>query len=172
MLPDGAGKWEVGEVRQTTVKDDGKTRRTEEQVSRPDSDGKLSEVSRTVGKESVGGPGERQNSQETYSVDVPGMGRESGVQLVQRVATTQHTNSDGQQTVTVTEQSNPGNPGDSLRVITENTDTVYSGPSGAQAVRTIQMRDGSWSRGEVFVDMTKSNNTNAIEVQVAPSKTK
>jgi hypothetical protein len=172
LLPDGAGKWEVGEVRQTTVTDDGKIRRSEEQVSRPDSDGKLSEVSRTVGKESVDGSGEKQNSQETYSVDVPGMGRESGVQLVQRVATTQHANSDGQQTITVTEQPNPGNPGGGLRVITENTDTVRSGPSGAQAVRTIQMRDGNWSRGEVFVDMSKSNNANAIEVQVAPSKAK
>jgi hypothetical protein len=172
LLPDGAGKWEVGEVRQTTVTDDGKIRRTEEQVSRPDSDGKLSEVSRTVGKESVDGAGEKQNSQETYSVDVPGMGRENGLHLMQRVATTQHTNSDGQQTITVTEQPNPGNPGGGLRVITENTDTVRSGPSGAQAVRTIQMRDGSWSRGEVFVDMSKSNNVNAIEVQVSPSKAK
>jgi hypothetical protein len=172
LLPDGTGKWEVSEVRQTTVKDDGKIRRTEEQVSRPDSDGKLSEVTRTVAKESVDGPGEKQHSQETYSVDVPGMGRESSVHLVQRVATSQHTNSDGQQTITVTEQPNPGNPGDSLRVIRENTDTVRSGPSGTQAVRTIQMRDGSWSLGEVFVDMTKSNNTNAIEVQVAPSKPK
>jgi hypothetical protein len=172
LLPDGTGKWEVGEVRQTIVHDDGKIRRTEEQVSRPDSDGKLSEVSRTVGKESVDGPGEKQNSQETYSVDVPGLGRESSVHLVQRVATTQHTNSDGQQTITVTEQPNPGNPGDSLRVITENTDTVRSGPSGAQAIRTIQMRDGSWSLGGIFIDMTKSNSTNAIEVQVAPSNPK
>jgi hypothetical protein len=172
LLPDGTGKWEVGEVRQTTVKDDGKVRRSEEQVSRPDSDGKLSEVSRTVGKESVDGAGEKQNSQETYSVDVQGMGRESSLHLVQRVATTQHTNSDGQQTITVTEQPNPGNPGDSLRVITENTDTVRAGPSGTQAVRTIQMRDGSWSHGEVFVDMSKSNKANAIEVQVAPPKAK
>jgi hypothetical protein len=172
LLPDGTGKWEVDEVRQTTIKDDGKIRRTEEQVSRSDSDGKLREVTRTVGKESVNGPGEEQNSQETYSVDVPGMGRESSLHLVQRVATTQHTNSDGQQTITVTEQPNPGNPGDSLRVITENTDTVRTGPSGTQAVRTIQMRDGNWSLGGVFVDMTKSNNANAIEVQVAPSKPK
>jgi hypothetical protein len=82
------------------------------------------------------------------------------------------TNSDGQQTITVTEQPNPGNPGDSLRVITENADTVRTGPSGTHAVRTIQTRDGSWGLGEVFVNMTKSINTNAIEVQVAPSKPK
>ena len=44
LLPDGNGNWEVGEVTKKSIKEDGKKRITEEQVSRPDSEGRLSAV--------------------------------------------------------------------------------------------------------------------------------
>src|SRR5438067_878416 len=52
LFPDGAGTWQVGEIRQATTRQEGKNRTTEERVSRPDSEGKLGDISRTVSKES------------------------------------------------------------------------------------------------------------------------
>jgi hypothetical protein len=72
LLPDGAGNWQVGEVKQGTAKHDGKNRSTEERVSRPDSAGKLGEISRTVSKQSETASGEKRKTVETYSTDVPG----------------------------------------------------------------------------------------------------
>ena len=43
LLPDGNGNWKVGEVKERTIQEDGKNRTIEERVSRPDSDGRLSE---------------------------------------------------------------------------------------------------------------------------------
>ncbi len=52
LLPDGDGKWQVAEIRDTTTKKEGSDRSIEERVSRPDSEGRLGEISRTVSKES------------------------------------------------------------------------------------------------------------------------
>ena len=53
-LPDGSGNWQVREVRQAITRQDGKNSTTDERVSRPDSEGKLGEVARTVSRESDG----------------------------------------------------------------------------------------------------------------------
>jgi hypothetical protein len=170
LVPDGAGKWQVSEVRQGTIKEEGKNRSTDERVSRTDSEGKLGEISRTVSKESESASGEKRNTVETYSTDVPGSARDGSLHLVQRVTTAQPAGSSGQQTtVQQMEQPNPGDPGAGLRVTTLTTDTVRSGPSGAQAVRTVQVRDASGSLGVISVDTAKSDNVHAIQVQMAPS---
>jgi hypothetical protein len=171
LLPDGAGNWQVGEIRQATTRQEGKNRSTEERISRPDSEGRLGEVSRAVSKESESAPGEKRNTVETYSVDVPGSTRDGSLHLVGRATTAQRTNSTGQQTTTQqVEQPNPGDPGSGLRVTILTSDTVRPGPSGAQATRTIQMRDANGSFGVVSVDTTKSDSIHAIQVQIAPSE--
>ena len=171
LLPDSAGKWQVSEIRQATTRQDANSRSTEERVSRPDADGKLSEISRTVSKASEGAPGEKHSTVETYSVDVPGSAREGGLHLVERATTAQRTTSTGQQTTEKQlEQPNPGDPSSGLRVTTLTTDTVRPGPSGAQATRTIQMRDANGDFGVVSVDTTKSDNIHALQVQIAPSE--
>jgi hypothetical protein len=170
LRPDGAGNWQVDEVRQTTTRQEGKNRSTEERISRPDSDGKLGEISRTVSKESEVASGEKHKTVESYSLDAPGSARDGGLHLVERSTTTQHTNSTGEQTTEEqVEQSKPGDPHSGLQVITLTTDTVRPSPSGAQATRTIQARDASGSLGVVSVDTTKSDNIHAIQVQIAPS---
>ena len=171
LLPDGAGNWQVAEMRQATTTQEGANRSTEERVSRPDSDGKLGEVSRTVSKESDGAPGEKRNTVETYSVDVPGSARDGSLHLVERETTTQSGSSTGQQaTEQQVEQPNPGDPGSGLRVTTLTSDTVSPGPSGAQATRTIQMRDTDGSFGVIFLDTTKSDNIQAIQVQMGSTE--
>jgi hypothetical protein len=170
LVPDGGGNWQVSEVRQGTIKEEGKSRSTDERVSRPDPEGKLGEVSRTVSKEAETASGEKHNLVETYSTDLPGSARDGSLHLVQRVTTTQPASSTGQQTtVQQLEQPNPGDPGAGLRVTALTTDTVRSGPSGAQATRTVQVRDASGSLGVVSVDTAKSDNVHAIQVQIAPS---
>ena len=170
LLPDGAGKWQVDEIKQATVKQEGKNRSAEERVSRPDSAGKLGEISRTVSKESESSSGEKRNTVETYSTDVPGSARDGSLHLVERATTAQRTTSSGQQTtVQQTEQLNPGDPGAGLRVTTLTTDAVRPGPSGAQATQTIQMRGAGGNFGVVSVNTATSDNVHAIQVQIAPS---
>jgi hypothetical protein len=171
LLPNGDGNWQVSEIRQATTRQDGNIRSTEERVSRPDADGKLGEISRTVRKESESAPGEKRNTVETYSVDVPGSAREGGLHLVERATTTQRTASTGQQTTEKQlEQPTPGDPSSGLQVTTLTTDTVRPGPAGAQATQTIQMRDANGDFGVVSVDTSKSDNIHAIQVQIAPSE--
>jgi len=63
----------VDALRQSTIKENGKNRTSEESLSDSDLNGNLSEVLRTVGKETEDAAGEKTNSVETYSTQVPGL---------------------------------------------------------------------------------------------------
>jgi hypothetical protein len=171
LFPDGSGNWQVSETRQATTRQEGKSSSSEERVSRVDSDGKLREVSRSVSKASEGASGEKRNTVESYSVDVPGAARDGSLHLIERATTTQRTNSTGEQiTEQQVEQSKPGDPSAGLRITTLTTDTVRPKDSGAQATRTVQVRDVNGSLGVVFVGTTKSDDVHAVQVQIAPSE--
>jgi hypothetical protein len=170
LLPDGDGKWQVAEIQDTTTKKEGSDRSIEERVLRPDAEGRLGEISRTVSKES-GSASAKLNTKETYSVDVPGSAEDGGLHLVERATTAQRTSPTGQQTTEKqVEKPDPGDPDSGPRVTTVTTDTVRPGPSGAQATTTIQMRDANGNFGVVSVDTTKSDNLHAIQVEIAPSE--
>jgi len=170
LLPDGAGSWQVGEIRETTSKQEGADHSTDERVSRPDSEGKLGEISHTVSHESESSPGEARKTVETYSVDVPGAVADGRLHLVQRATINQATNSTGQQvTEQKMEQSNAGDPGAGLRVTTVTINTVRPGATGAQATRTVQERDANGDFAVISVDTTKSDNLHAIQIQIEPS---
>jgi hypothetical protein len=169
LLPDGAGNWQVGEIRKATTRQEGKNRSVEEHVSRPDSEGRLGEVSRTVNNESESASGEKRNTVETYSVDVGGSAQDGRLHLVERSNTVQRTGSTGRQTTEQqVEQLNPGDPSSGLRVTILTSDTVLANPSGTQRKRTVQARDGNGSFGIVFVDTTKSDAIRPIQVQITP----
>jgi hypothetical protein len=179
LLPDVNGNWQVSEVEQATTRQDGSNRTTEERISRPDANGKLAEVSRTVSTDSADSANKssankssanKSSSVETYSIDVPGAPRDGSLHLVERATTNQSTSPTGQQnTIRQIERPDPGDPGAGLRVTILTTDTVRPGPSGAQATQTIQMRDANGSFGVVSVDTAKSDNIHAVQVQIAPS---
>jgi hypothetical protein len=171
LLPDGAGNWQVSEVRLATTRQEGKNRSTEERVSHADSERKLGEVSRTVSKQSESASGDKRNTVETYSLDIPGSSQDGSLHLVERATTVQHTGSTGQQTTEQrVEQPNLGNPSSGLQVTTVTTDTVRPGPFGAQSTRTVQARDVNGGFGIVSVDIANSNNIQGIQVQIAPSE--
>lgn len=167
---DGGREWQVNDVRQGTIHQEGNTRTTEEKVSHLDYEGKLSEFSRTVSTESESPSGEKHNTVENYSVDVPGTSRDGSLHLVQRVTSTETTDSAGKQTVVrQVEEPNLGEPHDGLRVTSVSTENVRSGPSGAQGSQIVRVRNGSGEFEVYAVDTTKSDNIHAIQLQTTPA---
>ncbi|MBZ5705645.1 MAG: hypothetical protein LAN63_09840 [Acidobacteriia bacterium] len=167
LLPDGAGNLQVMEVRQGTIKEEGGQGRTkEESVLRPDADGKLAVMERTVSKEAENAPGEKRETVETYSTAVPGAAADGSLHLTQRVTTVSRKRADGGQlTEQQVEQRNPGNPGDSPRVTQKVIDIVRPGISGpANEKRTTLSLDSTGSLGVVWVDTGKTDNPAAIQV--------
>ena len=71
LVPGSSGDWVVSEVKESTIKEDGKNRTSEERVWDSDSEGRLSEVSRSVGKETETAAGERNSTVEKYSTEIP-----------------------------------------------------------------------------------------------------
>jgi hypothetical protein len=169
FLPDGNGSWQVGEVREGVIKDDGKERSKDEQVLRPDSDGKLSAVARTVSRESGSAAGEKRTSVDTYTADVPGSTRDGSLHLEQRVTTLHRAHPDGEQTSEEqVERRNPGEPGGDLHVTAKTIDIVRPGAGGATHSRTIQSLDSNGNLGVVSVDIGKTDKTPAVQVDIAP----
>jgi hypothetical protein len=170
LVPDAGRTWEVREVTEGTIKEEGKNRTSEERVSRADLDGRLSEVSRTVAKETETPAGEKSNIVETYSLDVPGLTRDGSLHLNQRVTTVQKKDSDGKTTEQRVEQPNPGDPNAGLQVATKKVDVVRSGASGTQQTKTIQERDVNGVLNVISVETRKSDHVPAAPVRTAPSE--
>jgi hypothetical protein len=166
FLPDGNGDWRVGEVKENTIKEDGKDRTAEERVSRSDIDGRLSEFSRTVGQETETPAGERKATVETYTPNVPGMAGDGKVHLTERMTSTQNKDSDKQQQI---EQRKPGNPTDGLQVTARTKYTVHYAATGTQQTKTIQARDASGNFSVISVETEKSDQVPTEQVQKAPS---
>jgi hypothetical protein len=169
LRPDGAGNWQVSEIQQRTTRQDNDTRSTEERVSRRDSDGKLTEVSRVVSKESESSSTEKRETVETYSIDVLGMTRDGKLHLVERATTAQHTSATGEQiTEKQLERPNPGNPDSGLHVSVLINDSVRPLPSGEQAVQTISVRDSNGNFKVVSISTTKSDKVATIQIEPTP----
>jgi len=166
---DGSGNWQISQMRQGTIQEDANNRTTEERLFLPDNKGNLSETSRNVSKESDNGSGEKQNINESYAIDLPGSTRDGSLHLVQRETTKESVDSEGRQTsVQQVEQPNPGDPGAGLRVIMIGTENDRSGPMGTRTTRTTQVRDANGNLNVVSVDFSKSDQSNAVQVEIAP----
>jgi hypothetical protein len=169
LRPGSSGNWEVGEVKESTIKEDGKNRTREERLSRPDSEGRLSEVSRTVDKETETAAGEKSNTVETYSTEVPGLAPDGSLHLNRRVTTVQKKDSGGETTEQQVEQPNSGDPNAGVQVSAKTKYIVKYGASGAQQTKTVQARDVNGTFNVVSVETRKSDQVPAAQVQIAPS---
>src|SRR5271154_2473202 len=89
LVPGANGNWQVDGATEKTITEDGKNRTSDERVSRADVEGRLSEVSRTVDKETETAAGEKSNTVETYSADGAGVVVDGRLHLNQRVTTVQ-----------------------------------------------------------------------------------
>jgi hypothetical protein len=173
LLPDSNGNWQLSEVREGTVKDDGKDRTREERVLRTGTDGNLSLVERTVSKESQNAAGDKRDTVETYSTDLPGTPIDGTLRLNQRVTTIQRKDGNGaQSTEKQVEQRNPAQPSDSPQITEQAIDIVRPGFGGTtRETQTLRSLDSNGSLGVVSVDTRKQNSTPAVQVDIAPAKT-
>jgi len=170
-LPDVNGNWQLSEMRQSITTQEAKDRKIEERVFRPDAEGKLGQISRVVNQESESTSGEKRNSVETYSIDVPGTTRDGSLHLVERKTSTERSSSTGERaTEQKVEQTNPGDPGAGLRVSVLVDGRMVPGPSGEQSTVTIRARDENGNVGIVSVDTTKSDRIFTIHVQQTPAE--
>jgi hypothetical protein len=167
LLSDGAGGWQLSEVREGTSKqEDGQMRSKDERVLRPDSNGNLAVVERTVSKQTEAGPAEKRDTVETYSTNVPGQAGDDSLQLVQRETTVQqNTAAGGHITTRQIEQANPGDPSEALRGTEETINIVQPSGSGTtDEKRTILTPDSDGRLGEVWVDVGKTGNPSVVQV--------
>jgi len=92
------------------------------------------------------------------------------MRLVQRVTTAARNSGSGSRTTQQqVQQVNPGDPNAGLQVTIQSTDAQIPSASGMEQTRTVQVRGGSGSLNIVSVDMTKSDKSPAVQVQVAPT---
>jgi hypothetical protein len=171
QLSDGTGHWQLSEVREGTSKqENGQIRSKEERVLRPDSNGNLAVVERTVTKQTDAGPGEKRDTIDKYSTNVPGQAGNDSLQLVQREITLQqNTAAGGHSTTRQIEQANPGDPTDGL-LVTEKTINILrpDGSGAASEKRTILTPDSDGRFREVWVDIGKTSNPSVIQVDTRP----
>jgi hypothetical protein len=171
QLSDGTGHWQLSEVREGTSKqENGQIRSKDERVLRPDSNGNLAVVERTVSKQTDAGPGEKRDTIDKYSTNVPGQAGNDSLQLVQREITLQqNTAAGGHSTTRQIEQANPGDPTDGL-LVTEKTINILrpDGSGAANQKRTILAPDSDGRLREVWVDIGKTSNPSVIQVDTRP----
>jgi hypothetical protein len=181
LLSNGTGGWQLSEVREGTSKTEhGQIASKEERVLRPDSNGNLAVVQRIVSKQTQAGPGEKRDTIETYSTNVPGQAGDDRLQLVQRQTIVQqntvqqNTGAGAHSTSRQIEQANPAHPSDGLRITQEAIDIVRSGGNGtADEQRMILTPDSDGRLGAVWVDIGKTGNPSAIQVDTrTPAKPK
>jgi len=162
-VPDGNGGWQVGEQKETTTKQDGKNRTTEERTSLTDSEGKLSEATRTVEQDTETPEGERVHKVAKYSTDGVGGPGDGRLHMDRQVTTVQKKTADGEATEEQVVEPNLANPSDGPQPTRKTKYTVLYGPSGAQQTTTTQARDANGNLSVVSVETKKSE-------QAAPSQ--
>ncbi len=166
-LPDGNGHWQVSEIREgETQEENGKDRVKEERVSRPDLDGKFAVVERTVTKEMGSGPGDKRQTVETYSTEIPGTSGDGSLHLNRRVTTVNRPRSDGGNvTEEQVEERNPGAPGDIPRITQKTIDIIRPSAGGTTSeTKTIQSLDSNGNLGVVWIDTGKTDKSSTVQV--------
>jgi len=173
-LFDGTGHWNVSEVREGTAKQDEAGTNKEERVLRPDADGKMSLVERTVTREANTPTGEKRDTTETYSTNIPGQAGHEGLKLVKRESTVQRTDANGARRSTrQVESADAGDPTAALRTTQQAIDIVRPGTNGvAQQTSTIVTTDANGHTNAVWVDMGKSDEPAAVKVDPSPAPKK
>jgi len=157
LVPDGNGNWKVDELTEKTLQGNHRNRTAEERISRPDAEGRLSEVSRTVGEETQNTSGERSSTVDRYSRNVPGSTDDGSMHWTQRVTMLQKKDLDGETTEQHVEQPNSGNPSDGPQVTAKVNYAVRYAASGLEKTKTIQVPDGNGTFNVFSFETQKSD---------------
>ena len=173
LITDGVGGWKLSEVRESTSKpESADVRSKDERVLRPDANGQLAVVERTVSKEAQDSSGEKRATVEKYSTTVPGVAGDNGLQLVQKGTTIERSSNGAQSTVRQVEKAHPGSLGGGLGLTEETIEIVRPNASGtADKSLTILTPDSDGRLGQVWVDTGKTGDPAAVKVDTkAPAK--
>ncbi len=162
----GNGGLKLAEVNEKVVKQDGENRTTEESVSVADAEGKLAEVSRTVVRNTQS-HGQNVETAETYSLDVPGKGRDGQFHLIQRVTTVRSGDAGRTTTEQQMEQIDPA--GLDLKVMAKISDVATSGPAGTEETKTSRARNPDGTFSVSSVETSNSAKAPGTEPQSSPS---
>ncbi len=162
----GKGGLELAEISEKVVKQDGENRTTEESISRPDADGNLAEVSRTVVKDAQS-HGQNVETAETYSLDVPGRSRDGQFHLIQRVTTVRSGDAGRTTTEQQMEQIDP--VGQDLKVMAKISDVATSGAAGTEETKTTRARNSDGTFSVSSVETSNSDKAPGAELQSSPS---
>jgi hypothetical protein len=166
-LSDGNGSWQLAEVREGTRKiENGQEQSKDERILRPDANGDLAVVERTVSRKTEPASGEKRETVDTYSQSVPGASGDGSLQLVQRQTTVHRDTSSGAQTtVHQVEQVNPASPSEGVRLTGQTIDIVRPDSSGkAQQQTTVITLDSDGRQSAVWVDVGKTDNPAVIKI--------
>jgi hypothetical protein len=157
LVPTSTDHWGVQEVKQSTITKDGDTLTSDVRILEADSEGRLSEVSRTVAKDTETAAGGKVSTVETFSTDVPGITPDGSLHLSRKVMTVQGGEADGGKT-TVQEVQEPkaGDPLTGLQVTTKTKYIVQYGGSNEQQAKATQMRDVNGNFNTVDVETQQS----------------
>jgi len=161
----GKGGLELAEISEKVVKQDGENRTTEESTSRPDAEGNLAEVSRTVVKNTQS-HGQNLETAETYSLDVPGKGRDGQFHLIERVTTVRSGDAGRTTTEQQIEQIDPA--GLDLKVMTKTSDVATSGAAGTEETKTTRARNPDGTFSVSSVESSNSDKPPGTELQSPP----
>jgi len=162
----GKGGLQLAEISEKVVKQDGENRTTEESISRPDVEGNLLEVSRTVVK-GTQSHGQNVETAETYSLDVPGKGRDGQFHLIQRVTTVGSGDAGRTTSEQQIEQIDPA--GLDLKVMTKVSGVVTSGPAGSEQTKTTRARNPDGTFSVSSVETSNSDKAPGTELPSSPS---
>jgi len=170
-LPDGNGGWQVSEIRQGKITGEGKDRSVDETVLRPDLNGSFAVTDRTVTKQSQNEPGEKKQTVESYSTNLPGAAPDGRLQLTQRATTVQRSGAGGVQTTEQeVQQPVPADPGAGLTTTQKVIDIVRPGVDNTKTEsRTIQSRAPSGRMDVVWVDTANVQSTPSVQVDTKKS---
>lgn len=139
--PDADGKWKISSVKETTLEEDGNTKTSDERLSTADVNGKISEVARTVSKQTKNAAGDQTNTVDTYATGVPGLTRDAAFPLVRRVTTVEKNNAGEKTTEQRVEQPDPNSLNYDLQVTSEESESAHAGPGGTQDTKTFEVKD-------------------------------
>ena len=167
-VPDFNGNWQVSERVQGTEKVDGQNRTTETVTLRPDYEGKLAEVSRTISKEAQTN-NQKSETTQTYSGNLPGVAPDGSLHLVERTTTLQTKEPGGTTTEQHVERHDPADG--ELKVMMTTTDNVRVGRSGSKQITTTGVRslDGGLS---IVSSETRQSTQIPMQVQMSPADQK
>jgi len=171
LLPDGNGGWQVSEVHEGVVRGSGTGDQTrDERISHADLNGNLAVSERTVTKDQQTANGEGQSTVEKYEPNIPGSSADGGLRLTQRYTTVQQRSAGGSKTIQQTQQVNPANPSDGMRVTGKTIDIVRPAADGTtRETTTVLAPDSKGDLGVVWVDTTRKDSQPAVKVDTKPS---